>query len=129
MDIGSSLIRLELIPDQMNRETHSRESDFPTRVPRTSDVTLTSFRREISYHPASFPEETEVVLPIEVESDVSIRIDAASFEELQMVIINFISQKEAEKLWCMVRGPSTSHHTGLVLAMLQTNPKLLFFFF
>jgi len=114
VDVGSSLIWVELAPDQMNGEVHSCEADF------TTDVTLTSFSTERSCHPSSFPEGTEVVaLLLEVESDVSIRIDETSFEELWMVIFSFISQKEVEKLWCMVRGPSTSHHIGLVLAILQ----------
>lgn len=77
MYIGSSSIWVELAPDQMNGETHSCEGGFPL------EETLTSFSREISCHPSSFPEGTEaVVLLLEVESDVSIRIDATSFEEL-----------------------------------------------
>lgn len=90
MDKGLSWILVELVPDQMNGGTLSTDSDFPTRDPTTSDVTLMSFTTEASRHPAWSPEgsvDTEVVpslkWPLELmESDVLMRTDATASAEL-----------------------------------------------
>jgi hypothetical protein len=92
VDIGSSWILVELVPDQMNGATLSSDNDFPTRAPGTSDVTLMSFTTEASYscHPAWFPEGdvvgTAVPSPrwplVLMESDVLMRTDAMASDEL-----------------------------------------------
>lgn len=122
MDFGSSLTRVELDPDQMKGGTHSGVIDFRTPLLAIADVTLTSFDRDKSCHPASFPERAELPVLKEpatrVESKVLTRTDAPTSDELWMVILSLISQSEVEKLWRMVRGPSISQHIGLVLAIL-----------
>lgn len=90
MDMGSSWILVELVPDQMNGGTLSTDNDFPARDPPTSDVTLMSFTTEASHHPARSPEgsvDTVVVpslkWPLElVESKVLMRTDATASAEL-----------------------------------------------
>lgn len=130
MDPGSSLTRVELDPDQMNGEAHSGETGLRNPVPDTSEPSLRSlFSGDISCQPTSLPEGTEEVevfigLRFEAESWVSIRTDAVESDELWRVIFSLISMNGVEKLWCTVRGPSITHHIGLVLAMLQRNEKM-----
>lgn len=102
MDLGSICTVVELVPDQINGETLSREDDFPICVPRTSDVTLMSCVSEAQCHPVRFAELGDcgaVSLPslVDAESLVLMRMDAVEFEELQIVIFKLISLKEVEK--------------------------------
>lgn len=74
-DNGSSLTRVELDADQMKGETHTGESGLATRLPGASDVSLMSFCKDVSCHPASFAADTEEApavdeLVLAVESNV-----------------------------------------------------------
>jgi len=90
VDIGSSWILVELVPDQMNGGTPSSDNDFRTRDPTTSDVTLMSFTTEASRHPAWSPEGSvdravvpSLKWPLELmESEVLMRTDATASAEL-----------------------------------------------
>lgn len=86
MDIGSTSTLVELDPDQMNWETLSSDDGFPAFTPSTSDVTLISFVRDVSYHPAWFPEDpaiTSLNWPVlGVESRVWMKIEADESDEL-----------------------------------------------
>lgn len=79
MELGSSLTRVVLDPDQINGGTDSRETGFPVLVPVKSDAgTLMSIGVVISCQPSLFPDWE---LP-GGESKVFIRTEAVKEDEL-----------------------------------------------
>ena len=99
--MGSIRALVELDADQMNGETESRDGGFPNRAPRASDVTLMSVTSEMSCQPTWLPEDvgdwTDVV-SLTLKSRVFMCTDAATLDELYIVMLSLISQKDAEKL-------------------------------
>lgn len=96
VELGSSLTRVVLDPDQIKGDTDSSETGFPVLVPVMSGAgTLISIGGvDISCQPTLFPDGA---LP-GGESKVLIRTEAVKDEELRIVILSFVSLKESAKL-------------------------------